>query len=176
LFSKRCVYDTVALQQLFIASAGAEYGRGKVFVEMGKTSMIVKDVEFSWISRIIYWIALMVECYVFYLTVVIGMYYTLSQQDASAIIQAAVAISFINEIDNCLYTALASEEIKEVIETCKFEVSSLPKFESKGLVHFLASQHQLVLQAPLLIFTTFCIVYHLRSNHCGDEIMDFMKI
>ena len=174
LYSTKCVYDTVALQQLFISSAGAEYGAGKKFVDMGQNSLIVKDVKFSTVSAIVYWVALGIEIYVFYLTVVIGMYYTLSQQDASAIVQAAVAISFINEIDNILYEAVASTEVKEVIETCKFEVSSVPKMASNGFFHFAMSQHQLLLQAPLLIFFTFGIVIHLRMKHCdSDEVIPF---
>ena len=126
----------------------------------------MKDVESGWLSFIIFWVALAVEVYVFYLTVIIGMYYTLSQEDASAIVQAAVAISFINEIDNILYEAIASDEVKEVIETCKFEVAHVPKTSSSGFWHFCLSQHQLVLQAPFLIILTCTIVFHLRGKHC----------
>ena len=166
LFSTRCVYDAVALQQLFISSAGPEFGRGKKFIDFGEHSLVVKDVESGWLSFIIFWVALAVEVYVFYLTVIIGMYYTLSQEDASAIVQAAVAISFINEIDNILYEAIASDEVKEVIETCKFEVAHVPKTSSSGFWHFCLSQHQLVLQAPFLIILTCTIVFHLRGKHC----------
>ena len=64
--------------------------------------------------------------------------------------------------------------MKEVIETCKFEVSSVPKMASNGFFHFAMSQHQLLLQAPLLIFFTFGIVIHLRMKHCdSDEVIPF---
>ena len=170
LFSRRCVYDTVALQQLFIHAAGAEYGSGRKFVHVGDHKMIVKEVRSSWLSLTIFWAALGVEIYVYYLTVIIGMYYTLSQEDASAIVQAAVAISFINEIDNILYESVASQEVKDVIETCHFEVPNVPKMQSKGFWHLCISQHSFILLAPILIVATACIVFHLRYKHCGGLI------
>ena len=137
-------------------------------MDMSANSLIVKEVRSSWLSWLVFWTALGVEMYVFYLTVIIGMYYTLSQEDASAIVQAAVAISFINEIDNILYESVASIEVKDVIESCKFEVPHVPKMNSSGFLHLCVSQHQLVLQAPVLIVLTCWIVFSLRSKHCGD--------
>ncbi len=168
LFSKRCVFDTLASQQLFIVSAGAEYGRGRKFCDMSENSLIVKDVRASWLSLIICWIAIAGEVYVFYLTVLIGMCYTLSQSDASSIVQAAVAISFINQIDNTLYDAIASEEIKRVIETCRFEIPLLRTAESNGVWQFCIAQRDLILQVPLLMVLTATVVFSLRLHHCGE--------
>jgi hypothetical protein len=108
--------------------------------------------------------------YIFYLTVVVGVYYTLSQQDASSIIQAAVAISFINEIDNLLYEAISTREIKDVMSSCVYEIPmvSLRSHSQESFLHFALRQHQLLMQVPVLVVVTCSIVYMLRREHCDE--------
>ena len=114
LSTQSAVFDSHALQDLFIHAAGTKATRGRKFEPIGDHSLIVKEVGLSYLTQWVYWAALLGEVVVFYYTVRVGLYYTLSQQDASSIIQAAVAISFINEIDNMLFDAVASHQLKEV--------------------------------------------------------------
>jgi hypothetical protein len=131
----------------------------------------VKEVETGPFSFFIYWISVVIEAYVFYLTVVVGVYYTMSQQDASSIVQAAVAISFINEIDNILYDAISTQELKDVMDSCVYEVPLVPHPKAGGEKwwQFFLRQHQLMLQTPILILLTISIVSSLRLYHCVGE-------
>ena len=168
--SKRCVYDTIALQQLFLHGAGAYWGKGKKWVDTSSHKLIVKEVETGPLSWVIFWISVAVETYIFYLTVVVGIYYTLSQQDASSIVQAAVAISFVNEIDNLLYEAISTHEVKDVMTSCHYEVPMVQSnsFSGENFFHFAFRQHQLLLQVPILAIITCAIVFTLRYAHCED--------
>ena len=130
--SFRCVYDTIALQQIFIHVAGPEYAKGRKFIDTTDKRLIVKEVETGPFSFFVCWISIAIEAYVFYLTVIVGVYYTMSQQDARNIVQAAVAISFINEIDNILYDAISTQELKDVMDSCVYEVPLLPHPKSAG--------------------------------------------
>ncbi len=169
--SYRCVYDTIALQQIFVHVAGPEYARGRKFINTADKRLIVKEVETGPFSFFIYWISVVIEAYVFYLTVVVGVYYTMSQQDASSIVQAAVAISFINEIDNILYDAISTQELKDVMDSCVYEVPLVPHPKAGGEKwwQFFLRQHQLMLQTPILILLTISIVSSLRLYHCVGE-------
>ena len=171
LSSFRCVYDTIALQQIFIHVAGPQYGRGRKFIDTTDNRLIVKEVETGPFSFFIYWASVAIEAYVFYLTVVVGVYYTMSQQDASSIVQAAVAISFINEIDNILYEAICTQELKDVMNSCVYEVPLVPHPQGGGEKwwQFFLRQHQMMLQTPVLIILTWCIVSSLRFYHCHNE-------
>ncbi len=171
LSSKRCVYDTIALQQLYLDAAGAFWGKGRRWADTSSHNLIVKEVESGPVSFFVYWISVAVEAYIFCLTVKTGVYYTLTQQDASSIIQAAVAISFINEIDNLLWIAISTQEMKDVMESCMYEVLLLPSnsFEGEGYFHFILRQHQLLLQVPILAILTTIIVFSLRYRHCSDD-------
>ena len=102
---------------------------------------------------------------------VVGIYYTLSQQDASSIIQAAVAISFINEIDNLLYDAISTREVKDVMSSCVYEIPmvSLRSSSQESFLHFALRQHQLLMQVPVLVVVTCSIVYMLRREHCDEH-------
>ena len=169
--SLRCVYDSIALQQLFIHVAGPEYGKGRKFRDTGDARLIVKEVETGPFSFFIYWLSVAVEAYVFYLTVIVGVYYTMSQTDASSIVQAAVAISFINEIDNILYDAISPSELKDVMDSCVYEVPIVPVNHEGGEKwwQFFIRQYQFLLQTPLLMILTIVLVFSLRNIHCRDE-------
>lgn len=171
LSSKRCVYDTSALQQLFLSAAGAFWGKGKRWTDTSTHRLIVKEVETGPFSFFVYWFSVAMETYIFCLTVKTGIYYTLTQQDASSIVQAAVAISFINEIDNLLYVAISSQEMKLVMESCVYEVPLIPinSFAGEGYLHFIFRQHQLLVQVPILAILATAIVFSLRYVHCSDD-------
>lgn len=167
--SSKCVFNSVALQQLFIRCAGAEYTKNKDFEKNGNFSLIVKGVSTSWLSFCVFWFSLGMEIYIFYLTARIGVTYTLSQEDASAIVQAAVAISFINEIDNLLFSVIVPTEVKDVISSCEYEIKNVPKItESKGSwLYFFANTATLTCQMPVLMVLTAFVVFNLRYHHCG---------
>ena len=78
-----------------------------------------------------------------------------------------MAISFINEIDNMLFEAVASSRLKEVVATTYYEVKYLPNL---GGSSFYLSQYQLVLQVPVIIVMAAIIVVHYRWRFC-DEIL-----
>ena len=172
LSSKRCVYDTIALQQLFLHGAGAYWGKGRKWVDTSSHKLIVKEVETGPLSFVVFWLSVAIESYIFYLTVIVGVYYTLSQQDASSIVQAAVAISFVNEIDNLLYEAISTHEVKDVMTSCYYEVPLVQSnsFSGETFLHFSFRQYRMMLQVPVLVFITCAVVFALRYVHCEDVL------
>jgi len=113
------------------------------------------------------------EFVVWALTLYVGVHYTLSQADASEIVQSAVAISFINEIDNMVYDAVASEPLKDFLAKAEYQV---PIMKSAGKTSFYSTMARLSLQTPILCFLVYTTVWGLRNTHCdpitGEPLRD----
>lgn len=162
--STRCVYDVHEGSHLFIYGAGADAGKGKEFEEIGDKSLVVKEVRTSFPSFIVFWVSVILEFLVLMLTLWIGIHYTLSQSNASEIVQAAVAISFINEVDNMVFDAVVSEQLKDFLSKIQYEV---PIMSGAGKTSFMSAVYQLTLLMPALLIFTYYTVDYLRSNHCS---------
>jgi hypothetical protein len=163
LSSKRCVYDVHEGSHLFIYGSGADAGKGREFEEVGENSLIVKECKTSWFSFLVFWTSVGIEFSVLSLTLWIGIHYTLSQSNASEIVQAAVAISFINEIDNMVYDAVVSEPLKDFLSKIEYEV---PIMSGAGKTAFFSAIYQMSFLSPVLVAFTYYTVNYLRDNHC----------
>ena len=162
--STRCVYDVHEGSHLFIYGAGADAGKGKEFEEIGDKSLVVKEVRTSFPSFIVFWVSVILEFLVLMLTLWIGIHYTLSQSNASEIVQAAVAISFINEVDNMVFDAVVSEQLKDFLSKIQYEV---PIMSGAGKTSFKSAVYQMTLLMPALLVFTYYTVNYLRDNHCS---------
>lgn len=162
--STRCVYDVHEGSHLFIYGAGADAGKGKEFEEIGEKSLVVKEVRTSFPSFIVFWVSVILEFLVLMLTLWIGIHYTLSQSNASEIVQAAVAISFINEVDNMVFDAVVSEQLKDFLSKIQYEV---PIMSGAGKTSFKSAVYQMTLLMPALLVFTYYTVNYLRDNHCS---------
>ena len=107
----------------------------------------------------------MIEFSVLVLTALVGTYYTMSQADTSSIVQAAVAISFINEIDNMVYDVVASGPVKDFCSAVRYEIPILKGKENNS---FYKSAIQIGLMTPFLGITAYCIVKYLKDQHCDQ--------
>jgi hypothetical protein len=163
--SKRCVMDVHEGSHLFIYGSNASAGEGREFEEVGEESLIVKECKTSWLSFMVYWVSVILEFAVLMLTLWIGIHYTLSQSNASEIVQAAVAISFINEIDNMIFDAVVSEPLKDFLSKIEYEV---PIMAGAGKNSFWSAVYQMTFLAPVLLIFTWYTVSYLRENHCGS--------
>jgi hypothetical protein len=161
--STRCVLDVHEGSHLFIYGSGASAGNGREFEEIGERSMIVKECKTSWPSFVVYWTSVTIEASVLLLTLWIGIHYTLSQSNASEIVQAAVAISFINEIDNMVYDAVVSEPLKDFLSKIQYEV---PIMSGAGTTAFFSALYQMSFLAPVLSVFCYYTVSFLRQSHC----------
>jgi hypothetical protein len=162
--STRCVMDVHEGSHLFIYGAGADAGVGKEFEEIGDKSLVVKEVRTCAPSFIVYWGSVILEFGVLMLTLWIGIHYTLSQSNASEIVQAAVAISFINEVDNMVFDAVVSEQLKDFLSKIEYEV---PIMSGAGKTSFASAMYQMTLLMPALLIFTYYTVDYLRTNHCS---------
>jgi hypothetical protein len=115
------------------------------------------------VSWFVFWLAVLGEFCVWLLTLYVGVHYTLSQADASEIVQSAVAISFINEIDNMVYDAVASDQLKEFLAKTEYMV---PIMKSSSKTSFYSTLARLALQTPILCFVVYTLVFTLRNTHC----------
>lgn len=163
LSSTKVCFDASAGSELFIEGSGANAGPGRQWEDVEAKPLIMKEVKTSFVSFIVYWISVSLEFLVWALTLYVGVHYTLSQSDASEIVQSAVAISFINEIDNMVYDNVATENLKEFLAKAEYMV---PLMKASGTTTFTSTFTRLSLQAPLLSGLTYIIVYTLRNSHC----------
>jgi len=158
---------------LFIHGTGISPGKDRDFYSQPDKPLIIKEVKTSSVSFWIFWTAVVLEFGVWALTCYVGVFYTLSQVDASEIVQSAVAISFINEIDNMVYASIVSEDLKDFLATVEFRI---PAMKSAGKNSFYTTVARLCLQTPLLCMTVYYVVFHLRNKHCdpitGEPITD----
>lgn len=164
LSSRKCVYDAQAGLTLFLYGSGASAGHGRTFVNVEEKNLIVKEVKTTMVTWFFYWTSVGLEFAVLILTVVVGTYYTLSQGNASDIVQAAVAISFINEIDNMVYDAVASVNLKKFMSTVCFQIPIMRGTEYNS---FYSTMYQLAFQTPLIMGISYIIVEYLREKHCS---------
>ena len=93
--STRCVYDVHEAPTSSSTVPVPMLARARSLRRSVK-SLVVKEVRTSFPSFIVFWVSVILEFLVLMLTLLIGIHYTLSQSNASEIVQAAVAISFIN--------------------------------------------------------------------------------
>ena len=163
LAANKCVYDADLGQSLFLYGAGAYAGNGRKFEDLPDGVLIVKRCSTSYISWFVFWTSVMIEFSVLVLTALVGTYYTMSQADTSSIVQAAVAISFINEIDNMVYDVVASQAVKDFCSAVRYEI---PILKGKENNQFYKSGFQIGLMTPFLGVTAYCIVKYLKEQHC----------
>lgn len=163
LSSTKVCLDAAEGCELFIKGSGASAGKGREFEDLERKPLIMKEVKTSWVSWVVYWLSVGLEFLVWLLTLYVGVHYTLSQADASEIVQSAVAISFINEIDNMVYDNVASEQLKEFLAKAEFRV---PIMKASGATTFNSMLTRLSLQTPILCTVTYFIVFTLRNSHC----------
>lgn len=163
LSSTKVCFDAAEGSELFLVGSGAEAGKGREFEEIERKPLIMKEVKTSAVSWVVYWVSVGLEFAVWCLTLYVGVHYTLSQADASEIVQSAVAISFINEIDNMVYDNVASEQLKEFLAKAEYMV---PIMKASGKTTFHSMLTRLSLQTPILCTVTYFIVYTLRNIHC----------
>ncbi len=149
--------------KLFLEGAGAHPGKGREFVELDDRPLIIKEVKTSFVSWFVFWTAIILEFAVWSLTVYVGVHYTLSQEDASEIVQSAVAISFINEIDNMVYDAVATEPVKEFLAKAEYMI---PLMKASGKRNLTSAVLRLSMQAPILCTVVYFVVFTLRNTHC----------
>lgn len=122
LSGTKVCFDCEDGANLFLHGSGASAGAGREFVDVESKPLIIKEIRTSFVSWFVYWTAVILEFAVWALTLYVGVHYTLSQADASEIVQSAVAISFINEIDNMVYDAVASEPLKDFLAKAEYQV------------------------------------------------------
>jgi hypothetical protein len=163
LSSTKVCMDAHEGYELFIEGSGTNPGKGREFENIEHKPLIMKEVKTSWVSWIVYWISVGLEFLVWCLTLYVGVHYTLSQADASEIVQSAVAISFINEIDNMVYDNVASEQLKDFLAKAEYMV---PIMKASGKTTYQSMLTRLSMQTPILCTITYFIVYTLRNAHC----------
>jgi hypothetical protein len=163
LASNRCVYDADLGQSLFLYGAGAYAGKGRMFEDLDEGMLVVKQCSTSYISWFVFWSSVAIEFSVLLLTLLVGTFYTLSQSDTSSIVQAAVAISFINEIDNMVYDVVASQSVKDFMSAVRYEI---PVLKGKENNQFYKSMGQLALMTPVLGGLAYSVVVYLKDQHC----------
>lgn len=163
LASNRCVYDADLGQSLFLYGAGAYAGNGRKFEDLPEGILIVKKCSTSWISWFVFWTSVSIEFSVLVLTLLVGTFYTMSQADTSSIVQAAVAISFINEIDNMVYDVVASTAVKDFMGAVRYEI---PILKGKENNQFFKSMTQLAFMTPILSGMAYATVKYLKDEHC----------
>ncbi len=166
LSSTKVCFDAYEGAELFIKGCGAEPGMGREFEDIERKPLVIKEVKTSFISFFVFWAAVLLEFGVWCLTLYVGVHYTLSQADASEIVQSAVAISFINEIDNMVYDAVGTEQLKEFLAKAEYRI---PLMKASGETSLYTTLTRLSLQTPILCSITYFIVYSLRNLHCDPE-------
>ena len=139
---------------LFIYGAGADAGKGKEFEEIGEKSLVVKEVRTSFPSlscfgSLLYWSSL-------YLCLPCGSVSTPYHSLMLPKLSAAVAISFINEVDNMVFDAVVSEQLKDFLSKIEYEV---PIMSGAGKTSFKSAVYQLTYMpvcfcSPITLLTT----------------------
>eukprot|EP01038_Epipyxis_sp_PR26KG_P015833 gene15833-21449_t len=111
-----------------------------------------------------FFIALMILLYeviVWIFVAIVGIYYLFSQSGVSNIVQALVAISFINELDNIMYWLLFSSS--------KSGRGNMKAIYAKNKIMDISSELeplQILTGLPISVVIVCCIVFGIHSTYC----------
>lgn len=134
-------YLEIALLGLFYAAMIASFndiflemrliGAKRIAITRGETTLLIR-IPFSYTIYARLLLVVMMELTVWVGVAIVGTKYILTAGQPSDLIQAAVAINFINDIDNCFYDSYVPEKLKAGVEEMQLEYLAETEFTQSG--------------------------------------------
>lgn len=165
LSSKR-MFMEIGLNDPDISRANEKTGRKWAAEELVQVVQLSSDRA----SRSVYLLLVLLEIVAFVSVIVVGTKYLLVQETVSNLVQACVAIVFLNDIDNLAFNALMPEAAKTILMAASYELPYLRGEDDDGGEHagikdffYFAS---LLGATPIIVCTSVGIVYGMHNSFC----------
>ena len=128
----------------------------------------IRPLRTSHFSRGVCLVLILCEFLVWLAILIIGVKYILIQDTVSDLVQAIVAIVYLNDVDNVAYSLLLPEYTKSLIRGYEFEVTTMPTADTSGKNKIGTFLDLLVFNGTTVLIATVAVatVLGLHTSYC----------